>query len=61
MKSILSLAIGFWIGRQIYLKYDKEMQAGKINRIENRLKSHFIENGFSKEQATQKAAQLISI
>lgn len=37
MRTITSLAVGFWLGRQIYLRYDKEEALKKERQAKERL------------------------
>ena len=62
MKTILTLAAGFWLGRSIYLHHDKEQALKKEAAIKRRLQSLLSDYGLSKaesEEATEAAGQII--
>ena len=51
MRTVISLAVGFWLGRQIYLKYSKEEALQKERRLKERLKKLLEDTGLSKSEA----------
>ena len=50
MRTVITLAIGFWLGRQNYIKYDKQTALKKEEKIKNRLKSFLEDNGLIENQ-----------
>lgn len=59
MKTVIVLAIGFWIGRQIYVNFDKEETKRKEAKVRQRLVQFFQQQGFSKSESVLKAQQLL--
>ncbi|PHN01126.1 hypothetical protein [Flavilitoribacter nigricans] len=59
MKTVIVLAIGFWIGRQIYVNFDKEETKRKEAKVRQRLAQFFQQQGFSKSESLLKAQQLL--
>ncbi len=60
MKTIVTLAIGLWIGRQIYLAYDKQKALQKQAEITRRLQAFLEGKGMSPQEAEKEATRLIS-
>ncbi|MDN5201240.1 hypothetical protein QQ008_07700 [Fulvivirgaceae bacterium BMA10] len=61
MRTILSLAVGFWLGRQIYIQYDKEEALKKEKVIKARLKKFLEENGLTKSEAKEQTSDLLGV
>lgn len=61
MKTVIVLAIGFWIGRQIYVNFDKEEAKRKETKLRQRLIQLLQEQGFTKGEAALKTQQLLKI
>jgi len=60
MKTVLVLAIGFWIGRQIYINFDQEEAKQKEAKLKEKLLQYFQKQGFSKKEAELKANSFLS-
>lgn len=41
MKTVLTLAVGFWIGRQVYVNYNKSQAEAKESAIRKELEALF--------------------
>ena len=61
MRTVITLAIGFWLGRQIYIKYDKQTALKKEEQIKNRLKSFLEDNGLTKREVKETTEEIIGI
>lgn len=61
MKTIITLAVGFWLGRQIYIKYDKEQAKEMEEGIKKRLQSFLKENGLTKTEVKETTEEIIGI
>lgn len=61
MRTILSLAVGFWLGRQIYIQYDKEEALKKEKVVKDRLRKFLEENGLTKSEAKEQTSDLLGI
>ncbi|GER60112.1 MULTISPECIES: hypothetical protein [Flavobacteriaceae] len=48
MKTILTLGVGFWLGRQLYINYDKRTALRKEAQLKARLQQFLEQNDFSK-------------
>lgn len=59
MRTILSLAVGFWLGRQLYIRYDKTEALEKEKAIREKLKTFLEEHGFTRSEAKAQANTLI--
>lgn len=59
MRTVLSLAVGFWLGRQIYIQYDKEEALRKEEIVKDRLKKYLEENGLTKAEAKEQTKDLL--
>ena len=53
MKTIITLAVGFWLGRSIYIHYDRETAKKKEETIKRRLKNILSEYGLSGSQVKE--------
>lgn len=61
MRTVITLTIGFWLGRQIYIKYDKQTALKKEEQIKNRLKSFLEDNGLTKSEVKETTEEIIGI
>jgi len=61
MKTIITLAVGFWLGRQIYIKYDKEQAKEMEEGMKKRLQSFLKENGLTKTEVKETTEDIIGI
>ena len=61
MKSIMSLALGFWIARQIYINHDKEKSMQKEARMKNKLKKFLSDHGLSLAEANKQTEEIIGV
>ncbi|MFY0689151.1 MAG: hypothetical protein JXQ90_18420 [Cyclobacteriaceae bacterium] len=61
MKTILSLAVGFWLGRQIYIQYDKEEALLKEKAVKKKMRAFLEENGFTKTEAKEQTSELLDV
>lgn len=59
MKTIITLAVGFWLGRQIYIKYDKQQAKKMEEGVKKRLQSFLKENGLTKTEVTETTDDII--
>lgn len=61
MRSIMSLALGFWIARQIYINYDKEEAIRKEADVKNKLKKFLSDRGLSLAEANKQTEEIIGV
>ncbi len=61
MKTVITLAVGFFIGRQIYINYDKNEARKKEAEVKNRLKQFLQENGLNEKEATKHSDKIVSV
>ena len=61
MRTIVSLAIGFWLGREIYIKYDKEEALKKEQAIKKRLKTFLEKNGLSQNEVKEETNEILGL
>jgi ribosomal protein S3 len=59
MKTILTLGVGFWLGRQIYVNYDKRTALKKEAQIKARLQKFLEDNDFSKTEIKKQSNRII--
>lgn len=50
MKTILTLGVGFWLGRQVYVNYDKRNTLKKEAQLKARLEKFLEAHDFSKAE-----------
>lgn len=50
MKTILTLGVGFWLGRQLYINYDKRTALKKEAQLKARLQRFLEDNDFTKTE-----------
>lgn len=60
MKTILTLSVGFWLGRQIYINYDKREALQKEVRLKKRLVDFLENQKFSKAEQKKHSKQIIT-
>ncbi len=59
MKTILTLGVGFWLGRQIYVNYDKRTALKKEAQLKARLRKFLEDNDFSKTESKKQSNRII--
>lgn len=59
MRTVIALAIGFWVGRQIYINYDKEEARKKEALAKKRLKQFLEENGLTRTEANEQSSEIL--
>ncbi len=61
MRTLISLAVGFWLGRKLYLQYDKEEALKKEQALKDRLKKVLEESGLTKTEAQEQTSELLGV
>lgn len=61
MRTILALAVGFWIARTLYINFDKEQTRKKQATIKKRLTAFLEENGLSPGEAVEQSEKMFRI
>lgn len=59
MKTILTLGVGFWLGRQIYVNYDKRTALKKEAQLKARLQKFLEDNDFSKTESKKQSNRIV--
>ncbi len=59
MRTIITLAIGYWIARQIYINFDKEQSRIKEEKARKRLTSFLKANGLSRSEADAETKRIL--
>lgn len=59
MKTILTLGVGFWLGRQIYINYDKRIALKKEAQLKARLQKFLEENDFTKAESQKQTNRIL--
>lgn len=59
MKTILTLGVGFWLGRQIYINYDKRTAHRKEAQLKKRLQSFLEDNDFTKTESEKHINRIV--
>ena len=59
MKTILTLSVGFWLGRQIYVNYDKRTALRKEAQLKARLQQFLEANNFSKTESKKQSNRIV--
>jgi len=59
MKTILTLSVGFWLGRQLYINYDKRTALKKEAQLKARLQQFLEDNNFSKTESKKQSNRLV--
>lgn len=60
MRTIITLGVGFWLGRQLYINHDKRVARAKETRLKQRLVSFLKEKDLDLKKAQKQADQLLS-
>ncbi|PZX43519.1 hypothetical protein LX97_00520 [Nonlabens dokdonensis] len=60
MRTIITLGVGFWLGRQLYINHDKRVARAKETRLKRRLVSFLKEKDLDTKNAQKQANQLLS-
>ena len=60
MRTVFVLAVGIWIGRQIYLKHDKVKIEKRERAIKTRLESHLKGNGMRASDVRKTVKSIIN-
>ncbi len=58
MRTVIALAIGFWVARHIYLNYEQQALR-KEDEVKRRLKNYLEGSGFSAAEAGTEADKII--
>lgn len=59
MKTILTLGVGFWLGRQIYINYDKRTALRKEAQLKKRLQDFLEDNDFTKTESKKHINRIV--
>jgi hypothetical protein len=59
MKTILTLGVGFWLGRQMYVNYDKRTALKKEAALKARLQKFLEDNNFSKTESKKQSNRIV--
>ncbi|WP_407264861.1 hypothetical protein R5N98_12425 [Tenacibaculum maritimum] len=59
MKTILTLGVGFWLGRQIYVNYDKRTALKKEAQLKARLQKFLKDNDFSETESKKQSNRIV--
>ncbi|MEQ3656522.1 MAG: hypothetical protein ABNH00_11715 [Dokdonia sp.] len=59
MKTILTLGVGFWLGRQLYINYDKRTALKKEAQLKARLQQFLEDHNFSKAESKKQSNRLV--
>jgi hypothetical protein len=57
VKTVIILAAGIWLGRQLYLNYDVPKTKKREERIKRKVTDLLISNGTGKREASQLVAE----
>ncbi|MBQ21677.1 MAG: hypothetical protein CMD31_13060 [Flavobacteriales bacterium] len=60
MRTVVTLAVGFWLGRQLYVRYDREKVKKKQERVKSRLEAFLKENGLNQTQVEETVKEIIN-
>ncbi len=60
MRTVITLAVGFWLSRQIYIKYDKGKMKKKEDQVKSRLEAFLKENGLTKTEVKETMDEIIN-
>ena len=58
MKTILALAVGFWIGREVYIRYDRQIVLDKEKQLKDKMKNLLKDGGWSTTEINQTLEEL---
>jgi len=59
MKTILTLGVGFWLGRQLYINYDKKAAKKKEAQVKKRLLQFLEDKKFTRAELKAYTQQII--
>ena len=59
MRTILTLGVGFWLGRQMYVNYDKRTALKKEAALKARLQKFLEDNDFSKTESKKQSNRIV--
>lgn len=59
MRTIIALAIGFYFGREIYLKHDRKKILEKEEAVKRKLKSFLSDNGMGKTEIKETVNDIV--
>lgn len=59
MKTILTLGVGFWLGKQIYINYDKRTALKKEAQLKARLQKFLEDNDFSEAESKKQTHRIV--
>lgn len=59
MKTVLTLGVGFWLGRQIYINYDKRTALKKEAQLKARLQKFLEDNDFSTAESKKQSNRIV--
>ncbi len=59
MRTVATLAIGFWMGRMFYMHYDKKKAQKKQETMSKRLEREFSALGVTKDRVKNKVDQVL--
>ncbi|HEY9084024.1 MAG TPA: hypothetical protein VIN73_11870 [Vicingaceae bacterium] len=60
MRTVVTLAVGFWLARQLYVRYDREKINKKQQRVKSRLEAFLKENGLNPVQVDVAVKEIIN-
>lgn len=55
MRTVLALAVGFWIARKIYIGYDKQQALEKEAQVKKRIRQFLEDQGLTVKEAEKEA------
>ncbi len=61
MKTVFTLAIGLWLGRQIYVTYDRQQALEKEKVVKKRLLQFLKENGITANPTDSKINKILNV
>lgn len=59
MRTIITLGIGFWMGRQLYINHDKRVTSAREAKLKQRLVAFLKEKDLKQNQIEKQANQLL--
>ena len=59
MRTLIALAVGFWMARQYYIHFDKKQAHLKAAGIKKRLKQFFLDDGMPPSEAEAQAEEIL--
>ena len=60
MRTVITLAVGFWLGRQVYIKYDKKKVQQREQQVKSRLETFLKQNGLTKTEVNSTINEIIN-